>query len=168
MLTNLWGEIPSPHKSALLSGKFIYDTFLKLLRESHFSIRIFAYNFSFPRSKSTSQYFPFIRELINAINRGVSTRIILNRYYPSNKTLINQMVSYNLLTSLGASCKLFSEKKTIHSKLLLIDDKYLLCGSNNLTYNSFFNTLETCCFISCQQPMIDIVKFFDGVWSILK
>ena len=77
----------------------------------------------------------------SAIKRGVRIRIIIPKV--SDVNVINLLRNRYLGVIYRSGADIYYYKKSnLHSKLLIIDDKYFLLGSSNLDYRSFIYQYE--------------------------
>ncbi|MFA4953541.1 MAG: phosphatidylserine/phosphatidylglycerophosphate/cardiolipin synthase family protein [Candidatus Pacearchaeota archaeon] len=77
----------------------------------------------------------------SAVKRGVKIRIIIPK--SSDVNAINLLRNRYLGVIYRAGVDIYYYKRSnLHSKLLIIDDKYFLLGSSNLDYRSFIHQYE--------------------------
>ncbi|MGC8926708.1 MAG: phospholipase D-like domain-containing protein [Myxococcota bacterium] len=80
-------------------------------------------------------------DLVSAKNRGVNVRVLLEKDVDANSQRIDS------LRAQGIDAALDSSSKTLHLKLVLADNRYILLGSTNLSYSSFMSNNEVNLFI---------------------
>lgn len=80
-------------------------------------------------------------DLVSAKNRGVSVKVLLEKDVDDNLQRVNS------LKSQGIDAAVDSSSKTLHLKLVLSDNRYILLGSTNLSYSSFQYNNEVNLFV---------------------
>ena len=70
--------------------------------------------------------------MISLISRGVKVRVLLQ-----DKSMVE------FLKSLKVLARVHSDGRTLHAKLMIIDQKYLIIGSHNLTHRALDYNIET-------------------------
>ncbi len=97
-------------------------------------------------------------DLIAAKNRGVYVRVLLEKDVDDNAERVNS------LRANGIDAKLDSSSRTLHLKLVLVDNKHLLLGSTNLSYSSFQYNNEVNIYLND----IEVVnKFYEYANSVI-
>ena len=73
---------------------------------------------------------------------------------------------------LGVKIKLLNVEKAsgknfniMHSKFLIIDDKYVILGSNNWTKSSIYENREISIFCTYKQVVSPLIKKFNKDWN---
>ena len=101
-----------------------------------------------------------INELIKAKNRGVDVKIIADALNASNKySKINQ------LRASGLPVKIENYAGKLHSKTMIIDDKYLIIGSMNFSYSGQNRNDENLIILENSQAAILYRNFFEYLWK---
>ena len=93
--------------------------------------------------------------LVRAMQRGVIIRAIVNN------TLILET-----LKKVGIKARKTNEKRTIHTKMIMIDSNILIIGSHNLTRNAFGSNVETSIIVDIPQDLTRLAEFFNNLYSI--
>lgn len=93
--------------------------------------------------------------LINACKRGVFVRALLNK-----ADLIK------LLNDNGIKAKTLRDRRTLHCKMLLIDSKYLIIGSHNITRNAFSHNVEASAMVELGPDDLRFAQFFENLYHI--
>jgi phosphatidylserine/phosphatidylglycerophosphate/cardiolipin synthase-like enzyme len=65
----------------------------------------------------------------------------------------------------GFDAKLCTQFKIVHAKMILIDDKILICGSHNLSKSGLTSNLELSVVSFFDDCNNDVSRFFDSLWS---
>lgn len=93
--------------------------------------------------------------LVNAVRRGVLVRALIYR-----KELVP------ILSSVGIKARTLREKRTLHTKMILIDSELCIIGSHNLTRNAFGSNIETSLAVSIPQHEDRFRVFFENLWQL--
>lgn len=101
-----------------------------------------------------------IKELINAKRRGVDVKIIADALNASNK---NSKI--NELRASGVPVKIENYAGKLHSKTMIIDDKYLIIGSMNFSYSGENRNDENLIILENPQAAILYRNFFEYLWK---
>ncbi|MFA5420655.1 MAG: phosphatidylserine/phosphatidylglycerophosphate/cardiolipin synthase family protein [Patescibacteria group bacterium] len=108
----------------------------------------------------TTPYFLPPRWLIaildNAVLRGIRVDIILPRV--TDLKLVNRINHLYVRKMKDLGINFYAYKKMNHSKILLVDDKEVLIGSQNLDFFSFRVNVESGVFISDKKLVADLTK----------
>ena len=83
-----------------------------------------------------------IKQLFLAGSRGVDIKIMLN-FYENHKATSNiNWYAARMFQKNGIVCKYPTSGRTLHQKLFLIDDTYIVAGSHNLSVQSLAENIE--------------------------
>ncbi|MFH1216591.1 MAG: phospholipase D-like domain-containing protein [Pseudomonadota bacterium] len=118
----------------LPDGKY-YDTLVDFIRRANHSIDMVMFLF---KTTSSPQNRPslLIKELEKARKKGVVIHILLeNSGYDDSINKENQKVAQALRKS-GIKVSFDSAKTTTHAKIVVIDRRYAILGSHNLTHSA--------------------------------
>ena len=136
-------------------GKEIAGKVIPLIQKAKVSIEIIVYDWRWYPNDPGINIQRFNNEIINAAKRNIIVRVITE----SNKTC--QILDQN-----GVKAKKLISKKTIHTKLMLIDKEITIIGSHNYTKNAF-NLNEEVSIITDDKETINRLKeYFDNLWSL--
>jgi phosphatidylserine/phosphatidylglycerophosphate/cardiolipin synthase-like enzyme len=103
-----------------------------------------------------------VTELINAHRRGVDVKIILDANSTSTKH-----IKYNTLRNSGIPLKMENFAGKLHTKTMIIDDKYLITGSMNFS-NSGENYNDENTIIITNDKFAKFYKnFFMYLWTVI-
>ena len=136
----------------------IYDKAIDLIKEAKKNILFM------------SQYVPdgpLLGELIKASKRDIAITVItssdkdaLFEHYPSKLTYLY----FKFIIKRYPNIKLINLKKHMHIKLLMVDNKLAITGSNNLTFSGvLFGTEEIMLKISDMNLLGQLEKFISGL-----
>jgi phosphatidylserine/phosphatidylglycerophosphate/cardiolipin synthase-like enzyme len=81
-----------------------------------------------------------MKDLEDALARGVSVEIYLNIKFPSEITAPTlDDIAFKRLEEKGAKIDLVSQKYMLHDKLVIVDSRYIAEGSHNWSAQAFKN-----------------------------
>jgi len=110
----------------IIIGREYPEVITKLVKEAKQSIKILIYDWRWYPAECGATIQKFNNEILFASRRGVSVF-----------ALVNSNFICNVFADTKIKIKKINSKKTMHIKMIIIDDKYLLIGSHNLTKNAF-------------------------------
>ncbi|MFB6290424.1 MAG: phosphatidylserine/phosphatidylglycerophosphate/cardiolipin synthase family protein [Candidatus Bipolaricaulia bacterium] len=147
-----------------------YDTAMKLIKGAEKSIDLVVFKITrytnFGKSKSNL----LTQALVDARNRGVEVRIVLDVNTWSKK--INQSNRETALWFLGKGIrqvKFDSPQVTTHSKALMIDGESVLVGSTNWSYYSLSKNIEVDVAIKNIPSVVKSFEtYFRRIWNRAK
>lgn len=93
--------------------------------------------------------------LVNAAKRGVLVRAVLNTA---------EIVP--ILVKQGIKAKTLRDKRTLHSKLMLIDGSLAVIGSHNLTANACYRNIEVSIAIEIPEGITRLQEFFENLYTM--
>lgn len=135
-------------------GKEFPEKVIPLIKEAKNSIDIVVYNWYWYPDQIGSEIQRFNNAIIDARKKGKKVRVITN-----SKKIVG------ILRENKIEAKEFISSKTLHAKLILIDDQTAISGSHNYTMSAFTTNFE----VSVITQERDVVKrlklFFDILWS---
>ncbi len=99
--------------------------------------------------------------LKSAAQRGVKVQLI--EPYSSAK-YVSGMYTLSQLEKYGVEVKT-SKSPFIHAKMIVVDDKYLFIGSENVSYTSLYKNREVGIFLSNENLISKANKRFDVLWA---
>ena len=166
------GLHPLPTASAsaiLLSGKEYLPFVKDLIDGSASEIRVLMYYFRFTNRKDSPTR-SLMESLVAAVQRGVGLQVILDRdrktdVYHSFR--INRS-AYQHLKSLGIPVRYDRPEQVTHSKVLLVDRRWVVTGSHNWTANSLLNYDDLSVCLDSPQAAADYLADFDARFAALK
>lgn len=100
------------------------------------------------------------QELINAAKRGVEVKVIIDA--TSTKAAKNKIKT---LRDSGIPVKIENYAGKVHSKSIIIDDKYIIAGSMNFTNSGENKNDENCLIIENERLAKYYKGFFEYFWS---
>jgi phosphatidylserine/phosphatidylglycerophosphate/cardiolipin synthase-like enzyme len=94
-------------------------------------------------------------KLVQAIQRGVMVRAVCNS---SN--------SLDLLNSIGIKARCTKDRRTVHTKMIIVDGETLVIGSHNITRNAMSHNIETSLIVSIPAGITRFAEFFNNLYNI--
>ena len=135
-------------------GKEFGPKVTPLIHQAKNSIDIIVYNWRWYPNQIGSTIQQFNNAIINAAKKGKQVRVITNFPY------INP-----ILSQLNIKTKKINSKKTIHTKMILIDNEIAIIGSHNYTMNAFTINYEVSIIIQNQNFAKRLNEYFNNLWS---
>jgi len=135
-------------------GEFL-DKVLPLIRNAQKEIYICIFDWRISHYEFSSEASDFNRELIQARNRGVIIKCLVND--PNLALLLNDN---------KFKAKSLHGKKFIHAKCILIDDDITIIGSHNLTLPAFAYNLELSVIIYSKELNNEIKAYFENLFKL--
>ena len=121
--------------------------------------------------KIISPYLQFndslISALISAVNRNVSIEIIA----PGNcddKWFLLDMNRLNYQQLLDYRINIYEYLGFIHSKLIIIDDEYIITGTFNLDFRSFTSNFESLLIIKNKKTLFQCLEYWNQTLTLSK
>lgn len=101
------------------------------------------------------------REILNAHNRGVFVRIITDDEAMKNKGADTQRMADN-----GIPCRVDSEERYhMHNKFMIVDNKFLVTGSFNWTFQAGKSNQENIIVVDGKFYIDKYVEEFNSLWD---
>ena len=114
----------------------------RLIKAATKKIYITTYKLEPRNGPRASRVNALIAELFNAGSRRVDIKIMLN-FYENHKATSNiNWYAAKIFQKNGIIVKYPSSGRTLHQKLFLIDDTYIIAGSHNLSVQSLAQNIE--------------------------
>ena len=98
--------------------------------------------------------------LINAKKRGVDVKIVIDALYGRAKS-----TKHHILRENGIQVKTENYAGKLHSKSMIIDDRYLVIGSMNFSYSGNYVNDENLIVLENRNAAIFYRHFFEYLWS---
>ena len=124
----------------------------ELVKNAKHSIKILIYDWRWYSSDVGSTIQKFNNEIIAATRRGVDVQALVNSDFIAKP-----------LEGCKISVKKINSKKVMHVKMVIIDSKYLLIGSHNLTKNAFALNHEISALIEDVEAIKKCEDFFANI-----
>jgi phosphatidylserine/phosphatidylglycerophosphate/cardiolipin synthase-like enzyme len=125
---------------------------IPMIKEAKQSIKILMYSWRWYPEQVGSNIQKFNMEIIKAKRRGVQVSAVVNF-----DDFSRHMLAENI------NIKATPTSNTMHIKMILIDSKYLITGSHNLTMNAFEINHEMSLISDDSESVKACETFFDNV-----
>lgn len=96
---------------------------------------------------------PLLNALLNAAKRGVRVVLIMPKNNDSRLVHYASRAYYQALLSAGVEIKVFTQG-LLHTKAILIDERFAFFGTVNIDMRSFYLNLEVCLLVFSAQEKI--------------
>lgn len=114
----------------------------KLIHEAKKKIYITTYKLEPKKGPKAQRVNALIKELFLAKSRHVDIKIMLN-FYENHKATSNiNWYASGVFQRNGIIIKYQTSGRTLHQKIILIDDTYIIAGSHNLSVQSMAQNIE--------------------------
>ncbi len=136
--------------SVVLSMQEQYYTLLDDIKQANSKIHMHIYSIEYDSARAKT----LLNELVNAKNRGVDVRVMLDGRYLTSflKTFFNNNnIPY--------------KTTNLHAKVVLIDDKYAYVGSHNWKQSSLKWNNDLSIKSSNQEVINDVKAYLDTLWT---
>jgi len=138
-----------------LIGKDYPAKVIPLIENAGISIDIVMYDWRWYGDKPGHTIQQFNNALVQAVCRGVRVRAV-----------VNTGAHAKFLATLGIKARSLRDRRTLHSKLVIIDETTLIIGSHNLTSNAFYRNLESSVILELPAGGNRIAEYFDNLYTI--
>lgn len=139
---------------AIIAQKFS-EIVIPLVNAAQKSIRIIVYDWRFYPSVDGSSVSQFNAAIVAAAKRGVQVQ-----------ALVNSDSVISILKQKGIEARRVHSARTLHTKMLLIDDTNLVIGSHNYTQNAFALNHEASIFVPLLLVDNAFTQYFDNLWGV--
>ena len=129
------------------------------LERAQQSIHIVAFEMKYYEDYQDSNQNRIVEALVDAHERGVDVRIIVDEYSKENN-------AYEFLREKGILIRYDSEAVTTHSKLIIIDGKIVILGSTNFSYYGLEKNHEANILVDAKNVAEYFEGYFEELWSI--
>jgi phosphatidylserine/phosphatidylglycerophosphate/cardiolipin synthase-like enzyme len=92
--------------------------------------------------------------IVRAVRRGVQVRAVVNTAH-----------IVPTLQNVGIRAKIIPQRKTLHAKLVIVDNETLVIGSHNFSRNAFASNIETSIMVDIPQGETRFQDFFNRLYG---
>lgn len=128
---------------------------IPLIDAARKNIDIVVYDWRWYQDDLTHAVQQFNTALVRAVARGVQVRAVVN-----TPLLIKQ------LTAVGIWAKQTRDRRTVHTKMILLDGKKIVIGSHNYTRNAFGSNIETSVVADIPEGQDRFAQFFENLFNL--
>jgi len=97
----------------------------------------------------------FNMAIVRAVQRGVVVRAVVNAH-----------ILVPILTKVGVKVRQLKDRRTLHTKLVIIDTSTLVIGSHNFTRNAFASNIETSVVVDIAEGDTRLASFFNNLYGL--
>ncbi|MCM8803990.1 MAG: phospholipase D-like domain-containing protein [Candidatus Omnitrophica bacterium] len=135
---------------------------IDFIKKAKKSIKVIMFETSYYKEYPESISNQILREVVNAKKRGIEVEIILELSKFENIKRKN-FEAAKFLAENGIKVYFDRENKTTHSKLLIIDNKYIFIGSHNWNYYALEKNNETSVLIDSEKVADLYIQYFSQI-----
>ena len=139
----------------LIVGKEYSKKVIPLIEQAKSSIFIVVYDWRWYPDQVGSAIQKFNNAILISARKKKKVKVITNRPY------IN-----TILSTLGIEVRKVNTKRTLHTKLMIIDGKIAILGSHNYTMNAFTINHEISLILQDEEIVKRLVLYFNNLWSL--
>ena len=136
----------------IIIGREYPEQIIPLIKKAKNNIKILIYDWRFYPNEIGSSIQVFNYEILQSARRGVSVR-----------ALVNNNLLCPFLRNQGIKVSKVETKKTMHIKMIIIDDCFLVIGSHNLTKSAFLLNHEISILTDDGEAVARCSKFFEDI-----
>lgn len=141
---------------------------IPLINSAQKSIDIMMYEWKWYRHEKAGGVEKFNLSLLGALRRGVKVRVLLNIETSGHiLTRINSQ-SASILKMHGAQVKFGQVGVITHAKMIIVDKKFLVLGSHNISKGAFSRNQEASIVVEGEAEIKPYCDYFDGLWNYFK
>ena len=127
---------------------------IKAIKRARKNIRIVMYDWRWYSALNGSAIQKLNIEIMRAKARGVEIMAVVNRE-----------ATQKILARIGISAAVVATRKTIHTKILMIDDQIAIVGSHNLTHNAMEVNIEVSVITDDYESICQLLAIHAALWS---
>lgn len=139
----------------VLIGKEFADATIAYIENAQRSIEIIAYDWRWYPSQIGSKIQKLNTALILASKRGVLVRALTNTH-EAVSALQHQAIDVHI----------WENPRTLHTKLILIDNYVAILGSHNLTMNALELNQEVSIVVEDKGAIAKLKNYWDQLWPL--
>jgi phosphatidylserine/phosphatidylglycerophosphate/cardiolipin synthase-like enzyme len=104
----------------------------------------------------------------NAATRGVAVQLIADDFNTEPDGFNTNLIMLEYLSRKGVQVKIFKSDryKSTHAKDLIVDDRYQITGSGNLTQGALLNNRESAILIESADLNKLLSQRYEGYWNL--
>lgn len=136
----------------IIIGREYPPLIIEAIKNAKVSIKILMYSWRWYSQDVGARIQKLNNEIVQAVNRGVDVDVVLN-----SASIIN------ILKQNRIKAKVTNSSKTMHIKMVIIDNKNVFVGSHNFSMNGFEINHEMSVLSDDQESINKCNKFFDQI-----
>lgn len=142
-------------KNEIIINDDYSEKLVAYIDSANFTIDILMYDWRWYKSDFSCDVSLVNSSLVRAVRRGVKVRAIVNM-----PAVVEQ------LNSLGILAKAWKKTKAMHAKTFVIDNKFIVIGSHNLTQNAMGYNVEISTIFSDADICAKLTNYFNSLWLL--
>lgn len=146
-----------------LFDKNYASTLISEINNAESSIDMAMFEFKFYENEKNKAK-QILDSLINASNKGVKIRILLDSSDWNKDIGKENNLTVNYLKNAGIDAKLDNPKRTLHSKVIIVDGKVFV-GSHNLVFSALERNNEASILIDTPEITEEYKNYFEWLWN---
>jgi len=150
-------------RATLLKNREYGEALLQGIRTARSTILVSCYLFKitdFPGNLPRR----IAEELINASRRGLAVTVVLEQSREADDSLNRENRSTaTLLSRNGVTVRFDSPRRTTHSKVVVIDGRYVYLGSHNLTHSALTRNNELSVLLDSPEAAREVANYFGEI-----
>ena len=137
-------------RNEIALGREFPHKIIPLIKDAQKSIDIIAYDWRWYPDQTGSQNTKFNQAIIAKARANLKVRALLNS---------DRLVQ--ILAPFGIEARRIPSGKTLHTKLMIIDDRISIIGSHNYTTSAFMVNFEASIIIDNEETAQEFKKYFE-------
>ena len=139
----------------ILIGSDYPKKMIPLLDGAKKNIEIVVYDWRWYADQVGHPVQQFNMAIARAVNRGVIVRAVVNAH-----------ILLPVLTKVGVKVRQLKDRRTLHTKLVIVDSRTLVIGSHNFTRNAFTSNIETSIITEIPEGDERLASFFNNLYGL--
>jgi phosphatidylserine/phosphatidylglycerophosphate/cardiolipin synthase-like enzyme len=139
----------------VLIGSEYPKKIIPLIESAKRNIDIVVYDWRWYPDQVSHPVQQFNMALVRAVQRGVIVRAVINAH-----TILP------VLQKVGIKARQLGDKRTLHSKLIMVDETTLVIGSHNFTRNAFVSNIESSIVVEIPAEVTRFKEFFNNLYGL--
>lgn len=139
----------------ILIGSDYPKKMIPLLDGAKKNIEIVVYDWRWYADQVGHPVQQFNMAIARAVNRGVIVRAVVNAH-----------ILVPVLTKVGVKVRQLKDRRTLHTKLVIVDSRTLVIGSHNFTRNAFTSNIETSIITEIPEGDERLASFFNNLYGL--
>ncbi|MBN2042342.1 MAG: hypothetical protein JW754_00885 [Candidatus Aenigmarchaeota archaeon] len=130
----------------------------KILSEANDSVHMIIFDVKYYPDFPDSLENVLLDDLIRLAKNGIKVKVITDQYLTEKPVL-------TYLRENGIEIKYDTQDRTTHSKLIIIDRKYVFVGSTNWGFYSIEKNHEANVLVYSKKLAEQFLNYFNGIWN---
>jgi HKD family nuclease len=156
-----------------IDDRTYFETTHKILQSAKSSITMVMYYISLRDTIGKSQVLQLVNDLVDAYNRGVKVKVILDRtidFRNESKEIVDDgeadsknKAAYEYLKNNGVEVYYDTNQVYTHAKCIIVDDKIVILGSTNWSMSAFTSNNEVSVILESEEYAKQVLKKIDNI-----